>query len=185
MFTFFLGAIAYAFILQINEFTSSCRYACSNCWLKVETFHDFHIMVEANHQNRLINEIDTKTLDNPLIDCETSIKIESDRFDTITSNYETVYVPSTFSLDDSNTQNDQRKSGNSTTVAQQFSDPNLSSAASEESILLQVKVEKNVQSTKPRIRTRAIENLKSISRETINRKSKSTNQDIETIGGVM
>lgn len=94
-------------IFQVNEFGTSGRYACSNCWLKVETFHDFYVMVEANHQKGLINEIDKKNSVHSPFDCgapiyeqNTSVKIESDRIDACASNYETVYVPSTPYWDD-------------------------------------------------------------------------------------
>lgn len=73
---------------------------CSKCWVKIEKFHDFYVIVETNHRNGLMNEIDAKISINPLLDCEpessaidaTSVKIEFD---------ETVYIPSTSYWDDS------------------------------------------------------------------------------------
>lgn len=80
------------------------------CWSKVQSFHEFYAMVATNYKNKA-NAIDGTVFINPLLDCdpettanETMIKIETDRFDSCASNYEAIYIPSTFDWDDSNKQ---------------------------------------------------------------------------------
>lgn len=59
----------------MNDIDSAERYACSNCWSKVEVFHEFYVMVETNYQNNP-NVIDTKYSINPLFDCEPEIIVD-------------------------------------------------------------------------------------------------------------
>lgn len=114
----------------MNEIDSSERYACSKCWAKVQTFHDFYVMVETNHQNGLINESDEEMTVNALHDsCEPktvpavgttpTTDTESDRLDSSTSYYETIYISSTPYPDDSNTQSDVCREEKCSTVPQQ------------------------------------------------------------------
>lgn len=98
------------FISQVKDIDSEEKYACLGCWSKVESFNEFYTMVAANYQNNA-NVIDGAAFINPLLDCElettandTVIKVEPDQFDSCESNYEAVYIPSTFDWDDSNKQ---------------------------------------------------------------------------------
>lgn len=103
---------------QINEINSAEKYACSICWPKVETFHEFYIMVEANYRSNL-NDIDSKSAFNPLFDCEPeiivdeslSVKTEIDTLDPcVPTDYGTIYIPSTSDWDRLNEQKDEANS---------------------------------------------------------------------------
>lgn len=120
LFTFFaLIYLSLIFTMQALEINSPEKYACSNCWPKVEAFHEFYSMVESNYRNSL-NEIDTKALFNPLFDCEPEIivdesncvKTEVDRLDPCApTDYGTIYIPSTSEwVDESSRQLDETNS---------------------------------------------------------------------------
>lgn len=94
--------------MQVNEINLVEAYACSNCWSKVESFHEFYVTVEINYHKKF-NHNDAKMFGNPLLDCEPetiidepSVKVEVHHFDTPASDYETVFVPSTSYWDGSN-----------------------------------------------------------------------------------
>lgn len=97
---------------QINEINLTDTYACSNCWSKVESFHEFYIIVQTNY-NKNFRHNDVKIFVNPLLDCEPetiidegTIKIETQQYDSAVTNYATVFVPSTSYWDESNKQID-------------------------------------------------------------------------------
>lgn len=168
-------SLAFHSISQVNLISTSDRYACSNCWSKVETFHNFYVMVEANHQDGPINVGNAKIFANPLVDCEpdTSLKVEGDRLDSYASNYETVYIPSTSYWDDSNRQIEECKDF----------DNLIPSSATQEPILLKVdpkedSTEKCTKATVPHQRNR----LAKISKT---RKRNSVKDAVLTIDGVM
>lgn len=93
--------------MQVSEINSTDKYACSNCWPKIETFHDFYVMVETSYRN-ILNDIDSKISINPLFDCEPEIivnetacvKTEIDRLDAYVPDDRTIYVPTTSYWDD-------------------------------------------------------------------------------------
>lgn len=98
--------------MQVNEIDLVEAYACSNCWSKVESFHEFYVAVETNYHKKF-NQNDAKMFGNPLLDCEpetildeSNVKAEIHQFETPTSDYETVYVPSTSYWDGPNKQVD-------------------------------------------------------------------------------
>lgn len=104
------NSLSEQFILQVKEIDSADRYACLSCWSKVESFHEFYAMVASNYQNSR-NADDVMVTINPLLNCEPGtvaneamIKVEIDQFDSCASNYEAIYIPSTFVWDDSNKQ---------------------------------------------------------------------------------
>lgn len=112
------------FILQVNEIDSTDKYACSNCWPKIETFHDFYVMVETSYQN-ILNDIDSKISLNPLFDCEPEIivnetacvKTEIDRLDSYVPDDRTIYVPTTSYWNDSNRNDVTKSTTNKTPVS--------------------------------------------------------------------
>lgn len=117
LFTFYacLLYLSFVYTSQAHEINSAEKYACSNCWPKVEAFHEFYSMVEANYRSGL-NEIDSKAAFNPLFDCEPEIivdesicvKTEIDRLDPCTpTDFGTIYIPSTSEwVDDSDRQSE-------------------------------------------------------------------------------
>lgn len=90
-------------------------YACSDCWTKIESFHDFYVTVETNYRKKS-NHNDVKMFGNPLLDCEpepepivdeaVAVKVEIIPSESRVSDYETVFVPSTPYWNDSNIQMD-------------------------------------------------------------------------------
>lgn len=62
-------------IPQINEINSPERCACSNCWPKVEKFHEFYVMVEGKYKHQLRDD-KTKIVVDPELDCKTEIFID-------------------------------------------------------------------------------------------------------------
>lgn len=122
------------FIPQVKEIDSDEKYACLDCWSKVESFHEFYTLVAANYQNNA-NAIDGTASINPLLDCEGEIKVEIDRFDSCVSNYEAIYIPSTFDWDDSNKQINE---DSSKSQKQQNNSPCKAKAANQETVCLQL-----------------------------------------------
>lgn len=92
--------ISFVFIwLQKNDINSIENYACSDCWSKVETFHEFYQTVEAIHKRNTDIDIDEKTTFNLLllpgckIESETDlvVKHEINTLECFTPEYETNY----------------------------------------------------------------------------------------------
>lgn len=107
----------------MNDINLVETYACSNCWSKVESFHEFYVTVETNYHKKF-NHNDAKMFGNPLLDCEPEsiideamVKVEIHQFDSSVSDYETVFVPSTSYWDDSNKQIDSFTESNGNTNA--------------------------------------------------------------------
>lgn len=94
------------------------NYACSDCWIKVEAFNEFYLMIETIHQTNS-NEIDKKiefvspkTYDYELtIENELFIKNENDTLE----EFNAIYIPNPVILDEPNSQHDE---GNSNTKKQ-------------------------------------------------------------------
>lgn len=98
------------FCLQINSINLTETYACFACWSKIESFHEFYVVVEANYSKHF-HHTDVKLFINPLLDCEPetiidrdAVKQEAHQFDS--TDYAAVFVPSTSYWDDSNKQID-------------------------------------------------------------------------------
>lgn len=151
-------------------------------------------MVETNYQNSRINEIDVKRSVNPLFDREletiandTTIKIESDRFDSGVPNYETIFI-SSFG-DDSNRQIVTYNDEKSSTTQKPVADSNPSSAANPKCTLLEVErkkesVEKSGQSTISK-QMNTIKISKSTASESNSSECKGVKETTKTIEGSM
>lgn len=75
-------------LLQANDINSAESYACSECWSKVEAFHEFYHLVEAVHKQDANENDDKISLNSPHTfgyelgeDAESVGKIESDTSD--------------------------------------------------------------------------------------------------------
>lgn len=65
---------------EINTVTS---YTCSECWMNVESFHEFYRTTELIHKKRSYNDTDDAEQLNPLYECDANDEPE----------YKTILIP--------------------------------------------------------------------------------------------
>lgn len=74
---------------QEDQIDSPQKYVCSDCWQKVEAFHEFYLMVEAIHHRS--NDFDEKIAHSPLFVTEFVCDVD-DTKDTINIEHNTLEV---------------------------------------------------------------------------------------------
>lgn len=102
------------FFLQPTEINSNDNYVCSNCWLKVETFHEFYLMISKIHHPSSGNTntpIEKVSFNPSLIsgcelvstDAESLINLNNDLLKPCTPEFEMILIQNVPLLDDSET----------------------------------------------------------------------------------
>lgn len=105
-------------LLQINDINSIEYYMCPECWPKVETFHEFYMLVDEIHKSTIeIDSIDIKTTFDPLVlipeegtkfeeETETFAEIENDTSASLTPDDDTKYTHGELNSGDSDINSD-------------------------------------------------------------------------------
>lgn len=130
-------------LFQMNEMKSTDVYVCSNCWTKVETFHEFYLMIAKIHQISPENKdaSDEKiTFNSPLLseyeltgDNESLINLDTDSLQPCASEFETIFIQNVSFLDES-VKNQFEETMPATT--HQLVSSNMSSSSNEETLAL-------------------------------------------------
>lgn len=166
-------------------------YACSDCWMKVEAFNEFYLMIEAIHQTNL-NEFDKKVeFLSPTIcdygsaiDNEHFIKHENDALEVCIEECNAVYIPNPLILDEPDRQIDQCTDQTIANNKKQSKYSKSKSATKKQSIKLETKVKRTPKSSDQRLAYRKSKTsskkakLKSPKKEPKNRKTIRTVDEI-------
>lgn len=125
------------------DIKSTDVYVCSNCWTKVETFHEFYLMIAKIHQISPENKdaSDEKiTFKSPLLseyestgDKENLIDLDTDSLQPCASEFETIFIQNVSFLEES-VRNQLEDTVQSAT--HQLVSPNMISSSNEETLAL-------------------------------------------------